>query len=542
MAILQLLDLPDELLGAIINQTICAKDTWHLGIVCKRLYCLAVASPVWRRHCRCTWTSWDKSHDLQNRLEQRPLETDWRALYVKRSQIDRRASQLFDSLLATQQARASRMHELAVLGPDVEDLLRSLIYKSHNADDVLARRWHAEAILEMIGRRQAVDVWSRQQRGEHVELEEALGAYDEFVLGRTIGVQGIKAMLHVLAAAIREGTSGFDNLTIRQKAVCIARHLRSEGVVGMPDLEEYHALRNSFISLALTPDEDVGEGCLPLQSVAIYCAVARRLGIDAKPSNFPRHVHAVITAPADMTLDGRPLTDAGDFSSDPEMMHMDPFRQDEEVDQEILLGQLSRIGVPPHQYAQFLGPTTELEMVLRTGRNILVSVDGLHMPGQEPPDAEDGVYYPDPDTAKYAALWSLFIHGDSDHANALILRRQAIRYLLDQLRSDLWQDVDLLAETAPRLLEGHPELPLVMSLTQNMLAEGRRAKTPVPRPAAEADPVQHRIGTYFEHRRYGYRGFVVGWSQTCAASQTWIAQMRVDELPRGRHQPFYNIV
>lgn len=543
MLSIQLLDLPDELLGLIISHLTNARDTIIFGLVSKRVWLLVATSPVWRRHCLSTWTSWDLRHHFSTKLSQPPLQTDWRSLYLERVQIDRRAGDLFESLLATQQARASRMHELAILGADVKDLLiRSWKHTPDAADDVLARRWHAKAILGLKGRHQAVKVWSNLRDGAYVDLEDALGAYDEFVLGCTAGVEGFKSSLDDIAAVIREGTPDFDNLTIRQKAVCISTHLRSEGIVGISDPESYHALRNSFISLALTITDEGRKGCLPLQSVAIYCAIARRLGVDARPSNFPRHVHAVILAPPDRSLDGEAITDDVSPESEAEMMHMDPFRHNEEVPQGDLLGQLSQIGIPPHRYAEFLGPANELEMVLRTGRNILVSVDGVRMPGEEPLDTEDGDQQPEPDVAKYAALWSLFIQGDSDPVMATTRRRQATRYLMELLQSDYPQDVDMFAETAPRLLQGLPEHPLVLQLIQRLIATGREAKTPVPRPAPDADPVQHRIGTYFEHRRYGYRGFIVGWNSNCAATASWIAQMRVDDLPRGRDQPFYNIV
>lgn len=543
MAAVQLLDLPDELLGLVITQFANVSDMITFSLVSKRLCQLVTTSPAWRRHCISTWNSWDIKHDLYTKLSKPPLWTDWHSLYLERVQIDRHAYRLFETLLATQQARASRMYELAVLGADIEDLLIRLWKGTpDNADDVLARRWHAEAILNLKRRRQAIEVWIRLQRGEHVELEDALIAYDEFVLGCAPGVDGFKSSLDGIASAIQQSTPDFDNLTIRQKATRISECLRSDGLVGMSDLGEYHALRNSFISLAVTASNANRRGCLPLQSVAIYCAVARRLGLNAQPSNFPRHVHAVISAPSDRSLDGESRTDDSSLESETEMMHMDPFRQNEEVAQEDLHGQLSQIGVPPYRYAEFLGPSNELEMVLRTGRNILVSVDGVHMPGEEPPDIEEDDQQPDPDVAKYAALWSLFIQGDSDPIMSATRRRQATRYLLEKLQSDFPQDVDMYAEVSPRLLDGLPERSLVLDLVQRLIATGREAKTPVPRPSPDADPVEHRIGTYFEHRRYGYRGFIVGWNPECAATASWIAQMRVDDLPRGRSQPFYNIV
>ena len=42
--------------------------------------------------------------------------------------------------------------------------------------------------------------------------------------------------------------------------------------------------------------------------------------------------------------------------------------------------------------------------------------------------------------------------------------------------------------------------------------------------------------------RYDYRCVIYGWDETCVMSEAWIAQMSVDRLPSGRHQPFYNVL
>ena len=54
--------------------------------------------------------------------------------------------------------------------------------------------------------------------------------------------------------------------------------------------------------------------------------------------------------------------------------------------------------------------------------------------------------------------------------------------------------------------------------------------------------VEFKIGQHFQHKRYGYEGFIIGWDFMCSADARWIYQMRVDDLPRGREQPFYNVM
>lgn len=60
-------------------------------------------------------------------------------------------------------------------------------------------------------------------------------------------------------------------------------------------------------------------------------------------------------------------------------------------------------------------------------------------------------------------------------------------------------------------------------------------------PPTTTQPVKYTMGTLFHHRAYDYRAVIVSWDPECSASESWIRQMRVDNLPEGgRHQPFYS--
>ena len=55
--------------------------------------------------------------------------------------------------------------------------------------------------------------------------------------------------------------------------------------------------------------------------------------------------------------------------------------------------------------------------------------------------------------------------------------------------------------------------------------------------------VLHAAGHPVTHRKFGYRGVIVGAADhTCAMDARWIAQMGVDRLPRGRYQPWYSVL
>lgn len=46
--------------------------------------------------------------------------------------------------------------------------------------------------------------------------------------------------------------------------------------------------------------------------------------------------------------------------------------------------------------------------------------------------------------------------------------------------------------------------------------------------------MQYRVGQVLRHKRYRYRGLIIGWDPCCRAGEEWIAQMGVDRLPGGR--------
>jgi hemimethylated DNA binding protein len=64
-------------------------------------------------------------------------------------------------------------------------------------------------------------------------------------------------------------------------------------------------------------------------------------------------------------------------------------------------------------------------------------------------------------------------------------------------------------------------------------------------PGRELDAlvVLYTAGRCMKHRNFGYRGVIVGTpDHTCMMSEQWIEQMGVDNLPRGRFQPWYHIL
>lgn len=531
-------NLPDELLESIVFHLLPA-DTVAFGATCKRNNKITYEPLVWRRHCQDGWRYWAAEHEIEEKLKSPPAQVKWRSLYSERARIDKDALEKFNALLQTQQYRLQRMEEVAAMGYDVKDLMLEMRDRTpDDAEDVLARRYHANAILGQLHRGTAIEKWTRLQKQQMVALEEVLGAYDLFVLtGQRGDLSDISREFDRLAECIKARDPEFDDLSIRVKATRIAKYLRSEQLVGNPNSEDYHALRNNFISMALFDEVHTS---LPLQSVAIYCAVARRLGINAKPSNYPAHVHAVIEAPADVTLDGKPKPPAsqGAESPEPEIMHMDPWWSSDEVPRRQLTLRLSQMGAPAAQHAYHLGATSTHEIAVRTGRNIMNSV-------QEARDRQRGTTrrspVPDIESAWYSMLWSMIILGDNSPQATLHRRRQCLPYLIEHYQTHFPEDIGLIENTIAPMFEGEREHHVLMHLITTARRSDEMKKAPNPR-GDNTKGVSFKIGQHFQHKRYGYEGVVIGWDLRCGAEDRWIMQMRVDDLPRGREQPFYNVV
>ena len=66
-----------------------------------------------------------------------------------------------------------------------------------------------------------------------------------------------------------------------------------------------------------------------------------------------------------------------------------------------------------------------------------------------------------------------------------------------------------------------------------------------PRMGRELDglDVYYTAGSCIKHKKFGYRGVIMGnVDHTCNMSDEWIAQMGVEQLTRGRYQPWYHVL
>jgi F-box protein 21 len=94
---------------------------------------------LWRRYCEIYYKSWDKKHEILQKLALPVSAVNWKALFVSRYHIDRALARLLDSILGSQTGRIEKFRAVIDYGYDAKDtLLRHSTVES--GEDHLARR------------------------------------------------------------------------------------------------------------------------------------------------------------------------------------------------------------------------------------------------------------------------------------------------------------------------------------------------------------------------------------------------------------------
>ena len=315
----------------------------------------------------------------------------------------------------------------------------------------------------------------------------------------------------------------------QQKAIALAEFLRRHNLTGISGNSQYHDLQNNFIGIAL---QDGAHPSLPLVSVAVYCCVAQRLGIDAQPCGFPFHVLAIIKPLPGHTLDGR-HEDSG-ASSDP--MYMDPFRSNQQVYVDDLRAQLQTLGISPSEFPELLGASSTAEIVRRSAKNIITSLQAVRR------DHNAGQFSPDVDGAFYAAVWAVLLLPEGGPVTAGAQRASCLSHITELVEKYFFTDTWLIETYILPLIEErtqHRQLRNTIEATRRVDDMPKNVKNRTSDPLRN---VRYKVGQIFHHKRYHYKAVITGWDIECAATDGWMARMGVHELPRGRYQGFYHVL
>ena len=315
-------------------------------------------------------------------------------------------------------------------------------------------------------------------------------------------------------------------------------------MTGVKSDANYGDLQNNFIGIALQDEEHPS---LPLISVAIYCCVATRLGLDAQPCGFPFHVIAIIEPAEGETLDGRARGDGAPSES----IYMDPFRSAQEVPIPDLRAQLAAIAFDTSNSA-YMSASPTADIVLRTSRNIMNSVQRPHAVARNTNYNGGHTHlatistFPELDSAFYGALWASLLLGSPSGAGgpamANLQRRHFLPHIVRHFETHFPNDIFLLEQHIVPLFQNLDEHRQLLETVRVMRAGDAMQKQVKRRTTEVSQHVRYKIGQVFQHKRYNYQAVITGWDVECGAGERWMAQMRVHELAGGRHQSFYHVL
>ncbi|TVY80857.1 F-box only protein [Lachnellula suecica] len=542
-------DLPDEILQQVLYFVPPRDVLLSTQITTKRLYNLSSQPLLWRHHCRVQFKYWDPEHRILQKFLGGVGDVDWKALYVHRANVDAETTRVFNSIIEGQVNRIQKSKIIADFGYDAKDTLLLHCHADEGAEDYLARRqaplkiclkYYANSVLDLVHRSKALAEWGKLLKGESIPLERAFGSFDLFVLHDQPGdFLEISDLLDTLVIRLQSEYANFEQLSKRKQAIAVVTFLRAHNITGLASELAYRDLQNNYIGIAL---QDQNHPSLPLISVAIFCAVAQRLGLDARCCSMPYHAHAMVCPPSNETLDGRLLD--GDKA---EPMYLDPYRSDIEVPVRNLRLMMGASGISQLDQSQLLNEASSANLIIRTAKNILATVHTFRDPGQNtsnhrPTIQLHGNPFADMDNAFYSALWAHFLFArqaglDADE------QRHFIPLILEKFEHLYPMDATLIEQYICPLFS-NPSIAEHWELHETLRVVRAADQTPkqlrLRDTVAAREGIKYKVGQVFRHRRYAYIAVITGWDIECGMGTDWIAHNRVDSLPGGRNQSFYH--
>jgi F-box protein 21 len=517
--------LPDELIIRILEHTVDSPlDLFAFSLTCRKFHRITQDESIWRAVCR-QWTVWLQGDGLS-----------WREQFLRRCGMDRAIDDAMDAIINKPQlGRIARIEELCRLGYEARDALLKHIAVADNAEDCLARRWWANAVLKSIHRWMAINNWNGIVSQEDVPLEVALASFDMFVRSGDVGnARDITHWLDRLASDFKREHPAYSKLAPRPLALKLVEFMNQNHFAGVQDGLDYYRVKNNFIGMAL---EAPGHEGMPLIYTAIFCALGKRLGLESRPTGFPIHVYAMVYPPKDADLDGKVRA----FAERDQPMYLDVFKESEhEVSVTTLRQHLRDLGIPESEWDEFLGSASVAQMVLRTGRNILNCINTRRDLAREGiNDEEDGM---EEGPIIYALLWMGMVFGGSTPVETLSRRRTHLGLLSSQIEHDYPWDVDKMEKFILPMFEGRMEYGSIAPQIWNTREADKTPPTPCFRPTETDALVKHKVGTLFKHKRFGYEAVIIGWNTQCDAADEWQIQNRIDRLDKGADQPFYRVL
>ncbi|GJE85809.1 YccV-like-domain-containing protein [Phanerochaete sordida] len=517
--------LPVELYAAILSEIPSSKEDpseqtlFHCLRANSVLRAAALAPQVWKTPYLVRYMHADEQRERQRRTA---VAGDWRKLFVQRRTLDYHALRALDTIRNERVGRHTAASTIVKdYGFDVWDAFReesSLPVPAWCHDqppedtavqpprDALPRRYWAQVMLGVISRHSVIGMWSRvaQVGDQSVSFEEALAGLSAFF---DVSTQEVLAELEVICDKCIENLvdkgvpldpdePGYDFWNLVEE-IREAIHDMGFGIAQGP---EFYRVTNQFPHFFLKPE---GRRSIPMSLVYVFVAVARRLGIQASPANFPGVVQAHIQPPNGeraKLMDMRGTDPPSEFPNTQYIQFWPAMLQNQE---------------------EYSHPAAPSVMLSRACNNIQAFMQQEMVAGvPQSPEVHDSAFYA-------GSCW-IMVEGAANH----IVPSPPDSKPLD-FEAVL---IDVLCPMLPSAMRN------ALSAHFQRIIEDDEARARSIKLHSSYPRVAFFVGLPFVHKRYNYLGVIYGWDPTCMASEEWMEQMHVDALEFGRNQPFYRVI
>ncbi|KAL3159165.1 hypothetical protein ABBQ32_011153 [Trebouxia sp. C0010 RCD-2024] len=541
-----LLELPPSLLQQIL--AICEPvQLARCACTCTHLNKASTECSAWARHCSARWSTWASSRwfDLQERGA-------WKILYAARHEVDLRTSQLV-SQLVWPIGRYQRVAELEEIGYDSLDELRRLAVKQGPLL-VGTRYWAKQALTSVLSHLQAASMrllvhagnadngWDKPETGALMVAQAHYPLVDVFAISSylddlaaecraRIAASGAHTDLERLAvlnqlmfsppAGGRSEISAASDDTPRQaelpypmSAWTWEKHEAAAAWMVVPtgeaglglqgDNENYYDPSNSLLPFVLAQKKGI-----PISLAIVHAAVGRRAGLPIEFVGMPMHFMNKLCS----------------HNSQDERF-IDVFAGGRILDRELVKVMMRQNDIPfsdarlqavgfAEVYTRMCGNLVNIYSHSRNASRQRIMLDMLLAIA--------------PGNVEYRIRRAQVAVNRDDYDTAI----------------DDYQHIAAAAESevaVPGIL--FPPSAVVQARLQAVVAMKeawlQQCHEQTRRPSSGT--VRFKVGDVIRHKRYHYRGVIYGWDPECKAEEEWMQQMRIDQLPGGRHQPYYHVL
>ncbi|KAF9074819.1 hypothetical protein BDP27DRAFT_1213458 [Rhodocollybia butyracea] len=512
--------LPLDCLICILKQLPCSRDSDGEESVktivrcsaANALFQEAAALPIlWQRHYQARYLYANDTEEVQRKAD---TGGNWRLVYFARRRIDKQVLMHLDAIVSQRVGRYMHAKSVAQYLFDVWDVLEIesagsehlRIYENDMVPSLSATRvYWASALLSSISRMYAVEFWGRCLRSDSSVPDSYVPAFSaqSSFFGKHPDL--MHTLLTDLNSRCRDHLIRLkfplspDDPTYDLKKLCvlICEFMASEGH-GPVQPHNFHDIHNHFPHFYLTSHKR----SIPISLVHIFVSIARSLKVNALPVNFPVRVLVHISTPK---------AEDDDF-------YVDIYGASSKVIvslREDIPALLARQGIVPNDMMRYISPETNAgPMLLRSVRNVTMSPINTSLSFFQP-------------VVLLAYTVSLLMTRDE----------RVVLQLLDH--AEPLDCATFISESLIPCLEGADETQDALSKACLHVLDDEALDAKVIRLRSAENIVQYFVGMLFMHKRYPYKAVIIGWDVT---TEEWITEMRVDELPRGRAQPFYSVV